>query len=70
MLGLCCALAGEEAHLICPHMLYPALSLCLHVTAFNQPMSVLFQARCFPAPLQAAQWQSGVPNPPAVRGPH
>lgn len=43
-----------------------SLQLCLHVTAFNQPTPVLFQARCFPTPLPPAQWKSGIPIPPAV----
>lgn len=49
-----------------------SIQLCLYVCVWlllTNLMSVLFQARCFPAPLQAAQWQPGVPNPPAVRGP-
>lgn len=66
MLVWFCALVGEEACLVSPRVLSP--SLCLHETTFNQPTSVLLQARCFPTPLQAAQRQPGVPDPPAVWG--
>lgn len=63
MLGLCCPLSGEEAHLICPHVLYLALSVCLRVTAFNQPNVCIVSGQMFPRTIAGSAVAVWSPKP-------